>query len=220
VRPSLPTGGCGLDSLGRATPQTMIRALTILLMTAFAALAADKMVKEEASLSPTHKVAFEHPERLRYDLVQQPDDAFRPALRFRSFGADGISTLSFKFFASKDDNGTFKTQADIDAAVMKMGASYVEGSVEKTNTLRRLQHKSGTGAYCIFTDADLVGVARLPPGQFRYITLGLVKVGDYVLTVRGYSNTKDGDDYKAMLSVLEGLKIVEKPTAEKPGKEA
>jgi len=198
----------------------MIRALTLLLITSVTALAADKLVKEEASLSPTHKVSFEHPKRFQYDLVQQPDDGFRPALRFRSFGTDGISTLSFKLFASKDDDGTLKTQTEIDAAVMKMGASYVESSVEKTNIVRRLQHKNGAGAYCIFTDADLVGIAQLRPGQFRHITLGLVKVGDYVFIVRGYSNTKDGDDHKAMLSILEGLKIESKPTAEKPGKDA
>src|SRR5216117_2498394 len=108
----------------------MIRALTILLATAVSAFAADKMVKEEVSLSPTHKLAFEHPERFRYDVVQQPDDGFRTALRFRCFGADGISILSFKLFASKDDDGALKTQTDVDAAVKKMGASYVEGSVE------------------------------------------------------------------------------------------
>jgi|GEM_PF-5901662 len=197
----------------------MKRAFTLLLMTAVTALAADKIVKEEASLSPTHKLTFEHPERFRYDVVQQPDDAFRPALRFRTFGADGISTLSFKLFASKDDDGKLKTQADVDAAVMSLGASYVEGSVEKTNTVRRVQHKNGTGAYCVFTDASLVGVARLPPGQFRYITLGLVKVGDYVVAVRGYSNTKDGEeDHKAMLSILEGLKVEKKEG--KPSKDA
>jgi len=170
-------------------------------------------------LSPTHKLAFEHPERFRYDVVQQPDDGFRTALRFRSFGADGISTLSFKLFASKDDKDTLKSQTELEAAVKEMGASYVQGSVEKTNTVRRIQHKSGAAAYCLFTDADLAGVVHLRPGQFRHITLGLVKVGDYIFTVRGYSNSKDGDDYKAMLSVLEGLKIEKKSTDEKPKKE-
>jgi hypothetical protein len=194
----------------------MTRALTILLISCGTALAADKMVKEEASLSPTHKLALEHPERFRYDVVQQPDDGFRTALRFRSFGADGISTLSFKLLASKDDAGALKSQTEVEAAVKEMGASYVEGSVEKTNTVRRIQHKSGAAAYCHFTDADLARVVHLRPGQFRHITLGLVKVGDYVFTVRGYSNSKDGDDYKAMLTVLEGLKIEKQLTDEKP----
>src|SRR5882762_4011827 len=71
---------------------TMIRALTILLIATTTAFAADKMVKEEVSLTPTNKLTFEHPERFRYDVVQQPDDGFRTALRFRCFGADGIST--------------------------------------------------------------------------------------------------------------------------------
>src|SRR5215813_6748006 len=153
---------------------------------------------------------LEHSKRFHYDVVLQPDDRFRAALRFRSFGAEGISTLSFKVFASPADADSLKTQAEIEAAVKKMSASYVEGSVEKTNTVRRLQPKSGAGAYCVFTDADLAGVAQLRPGQFRHITLGLVKVGDYVFIVRGYSNSKDGDDYKAMLSVLEGLSIQKK----------
>jgi hypothetical protein len=194
----------------------MKRALAILLATAVTALAADKMVKEELSLSQAHKIEFEHPERLRYDMVQQPDDGFRTALRFRIFGTDGISTLSFKLFASKDDGGNLKSQAEVEAAVKKMGTSYVEGSVEKTNTVRSIQHKSGAAAYCVFTDADLVGVVQLRPGQFRHITLGLVKVGDYIFTVRGYSNSKDGDDYKAMLNVFESLKIEKKSKQEKP----
>ena len=101
---------------------------------------------------------------------------------------------------------------------MKMGRSYVEGSVEKINVVWRIQYKNGVGVYCVFTDASLEGVARLPPGQFRYLTLGLVKVGDYVFTVRGYSNSKDEEDHKTMLSILEGLKIERKD--EKSGKAA
>src|SRR5262249_50628139 len=125
----------------------MIRAFTILLITTVTAFTAEKVVKEEASLSPTHKLTLLHPERIRYDVVQQPDDSFKAALRFRSFGTNGISTLSFKLFASPVDAGRLKTQAEIDAAVKKMGASYVEGSVEKTNSVRRLPQKNGAGAY-------------------------------------------------------------------------
>ncbi len=196
----------------------MIRALTILLIATATAFAADKLVKEEVSLTPTNKLTFEHPERFHYDVVQQPDDGFRTALRLRCFGADGISTLSFKLFASKDDGGTLKTQTEVDAAVKKMGAGYVDGSVEKTNAVHHIKHKTGAGAYSVFTDADLEGVAQLRPGQFRHITLGLVKVGDFVFTVRGYSNGKDGDDYRAMLTVLEGLSIENKVAEDKPKK--
>lgn len=195
-----------------------MRTLSILLIATTTAFAADKMVKEEVSLTPTNQLTFEHPERFRYDVVQQPDDGFRTALRFRCFGADDISTLSFKLFAGKDADGTLKTQTEVDAAVKKMGASYVDGSVEKTNAVQRMKHKTGAGAYSVFTDADLAGVAQLRPGEFRHITLGLVKVGDFVFTVRGYSNGKDGDDYKAMVTVFEGLSIEKKAADDKPKK--
>lgn len=197
----------------------MIRLLSILLVASTTAFAADKMVKEEVPLTSTNKLTLEHPERFSYDVVQQPDDGFRTALRFRSFGTNGISTLSFKLFASIDSDGKLKTQADIDTVVKKMGESYVNESVEKTNTVRHIQSKTATGAYCVFTDADLVGVADLRPGQFRHITLGLVKVNDFVFSVRGYSNLKDGGDYQTMLSVLEGLQI-EKKAAEERQKKA
>ena len=199
----------------------MIRTLIILLVAAVASLAADNVAKEEVSLSPTHRLRFDHAEKLRYDVVPQPGYTFSPAMRFRCFESDGVNTLQFSLFASKDGVGAFKTQEDVDATVKRMGTGYVDMSVEKTtNTLRRIQPKSGFGAYCVFTDADLVGVTHLRSGEFRCVTVGLVKVGDYIFTVRGYSNTKDGADFKAVVDLLESLSIEEKVAEEKPKKDA
>jgi len=55
----------------------------------------------------------------------------------------------------------------------------------------------------------------LPLGQFRYITFAVLKIDNYVFSVRGYSNSKDDGNYKAILSVLEGLKV-EKKRSETP----
>jgi len=54
-------------------------------------------------------------------------------------------------FADRDENGRLAGQKkeETDAAVQKMSASYVDGSIEKTNEVRHLQPKNGLGAYCL-----------------------------------------------------------------------
>src|SRR5437762_4777854 len=89
------------------------------LIAAGSALAADNLVKEQASLSATEILRFDHPERFSYDVVEQPDDMFQPAMRLRSFDKQGISSMNFKVFVAKDDQQTIKTQKQIDTAVKK-----------------------------------------------------------------------------------------------------
>jgi hypothetical protein len=170
-------------------------------------LTTNNTLNEEAFLSPTERATFEHPKQFLYDVTEDPDDVFQAAMRLRVFGDDGISSLSFKIYAKKDENGELAGQKEVDAAVQKMGAGYAKGSVEKTNAVYHLVLKNGMGAYSVFTDADLVNVVKLPPGQFRHMTLGLIKIGEYGFIVRGYSNTKEGADYKAILGILESLKV-------------
>jgi hypothetical protein len=180
--------------------------IALLVMTSTSLLAAEKVMNEGASLSPTEKVTLRHPEHFHYDITKDPDDMFREALRLRSFDTAGISALSFKLFWRKEEK-QFADQKMIDAGVQKISASYVEGSVEKASVVRHLHITEGIGAYCVLTDADLARVAKPAPGEYRYLTFGLVKINGYVFTVRGYSNAKDDGDYKAMLTILEGLKI-------------
>jgi hypothetical protein len=192
----------------------MTRAFLLFLVAAATAIGAEK-VSSEYQLTPSEKVVVQYPERFRYDVAKDPDDAFRPSIRLRAFDSNNVSTLSFKVFPGRDAEVRLVGQKEIDEALAKISASYVAGSVEKTNAPQHLRPENGLGAYCSLTDAELAGVTKLPLGQFRYITFAVLKIDNYVFSVRGYSNSKDDGNYKAILSVLEGLKV-EKKRSETP----
>jgi hypothetical protein len=50
---------------------------------------------------------------------------------------------------------------------------FVGGSVEKAMQFEELEPKVGAGTFCVFTDAELVGKSKLPPGQYLNSTTGV-----------------------------------------------
>jgi hypothetical protein len=190
--------------------------IILLLFMASLALAADFSVKERIPLSATEELVIEHPSTFHYDMTQDPDDRFETAARLRMAGTNGFVSLSLKIFASRDEEGKLAGRRDVELLLQKMGAPYVDHSVEQSNVPRPLKLKEGIGAYTVFTDADLVGVTSLRPGQFRNLTFGVARIGKNVFTIRGYSNEKAGLIYKAMLGVLEGLRVEKKKSQAAP----
>ena len=88
-------------------------------------------------------------------------------------------------------------------------SEFAESSVEKAMQFEDLRAKVGVGTYCIFTDAKLVGVTKLPPNEYLHATKG-VKVWPGVLVVFSiYSNETKSDDFQAMLTLLRDS-VVEK----------
>lgn len=79
---------------------------------------------------------------------------------------------------------------------------HVAASVEKAMQFEELAPRRGTGTFCVFTDAALVGRTDLPPNEYRHLTAG-VKAWAWVLVVfRLFSNDTSSEPYLAAMRAL------------------
>lgn len=84
-------------------------------------------------------------------------------------------------------------------------------SVEKQKTLKEFSLEQGYGAYCVFTDASLVG--KTPKaGEFKVLATGEVQPADNLVgVVTLFANELDGAELKAMIKIINTIKV--KPKA-------
>ena len=90
---------------------------------------------------------------------------------------------------------------------LRIGDVFVDGSVERKETLREFSLEHGYGAYCLFTDASLVG-KNPGPDDFKVMGVGEVQPAENMLgTVSLLANAADGPEFKTMVQIINSLKI-------------
>jgi hypothetical protein len=94
--------------------------------------------------------------------------------------------------------GVEQQQMDFLAQVCRQ---YAEGSVEHRYDFKPLAPRVGTGTYCTFTDASLVGTTP-PKGEFLHITTGVKAWPGWVIVFTLLSNNTTGKEYEALLAVV------------------
>jgi len=78
---------------------------------------------------------------------------------------------------------------------------YAEGSVEHSYDFKPLAPHAGTGTYCTFTDASLVG--RPPPkGEFLHVTTGIKAWPGCNLVFTLLSNDTASKEYQTLLRLV------------------
>jgi hypothetical protein len=91
--------------------------------------------------------------------------------------------------------------------VLRIGETYVEGSVEKKENLSEFSLEKGYGAYCLFTDVSLVG-KKPSPEDYKVMGSGEVQPGDNMVgAVSLLADEADGPEFKAMVKIINSLKI-------------
>jgi hypothetical protein len=97
--------------------------------------------------------------------------------------------------------------------VLRVCEEFASQSVEKKAILKEFAPETGYGAYCLFTDASLVGKTP-PPGDYKIMGSGLVQPGkDMTGVVTLFTNDAESKEFKAMVSIINSLKV--KPKAAK-----
>ncbi len=104
-----------------------------------------------------------------------------------SFRADPTSRL-----------GTEQQQIDFLAQVCR---SYAESSVEHSFDFKPLEPHSGTGTYCSFTDASLVGNTP-PKGEYLSVTTGVKVWSGWAIVFTLLSNDTAGKEYQTLLGLV------------------
>ncbi|EEF62535.1 hypothetical protein [Pedosphaera parvula] len=91
--------------------------------------------------------------------------------------------------------------------VLRVTTQLVSESVEKKQNLKDFSLQTGYGAYCLFTDASLVGKPA-KPGDYKVMGSGQVQPGDNMLGVVSlFADEADGKDFQAMLKIINSLKV-------------
>ena len=132
-----------------------------------------------------------------YTLIAQPRG-----------GAAAKCIVSFLYLTNGPTNlDAIRTDA------LRIGDVFVDGSVEKKETLREFSLERGYGAYCLFTDAALVG-KEPAPDDFKVMGIGEVQPAKNMSgTVSLLANTADGPEFKTMVQIVNSLKV--RPPGEK-----
>jgi hypothetical protein len=91
--------------------------------------------------------------------------------------------------------------------VLRTCEAFVSESVEKKKNLKDFSLEKGYGAYCLFTDASLVG-KKTKPGDYKVMGSGLVQPADNMLAVVSlFADEADGIEFKAMIKIINSLKV-------------
>jgi hypothetical protein len=96
--------------------------------------------------------------------------------------------------------------------VLRICEEFVEHSVEKKKNLKEFSLEKGYGAYCVFTDALLVGKIA-PLGNYKVMGSGEVQPADNmrgVVTI--FADDADGKEFNTMVNVINSLTVKPKET--------
>jgi hypothetical protein len=101
-----------------------------------------------------------------------------------------------------DPNGKLTTEDGQNSFVAELCQPYAEGSVEKSYDFKALEPRTGSGTYCVFTDASLVGKFPFPPGEFLNITNGVKSWPGCFMVFTLLSNDTTSKEYQTALKLL------------------
>jgi hypothetical protein len=123
-----------------------------------------------------------------------------------AFKPHGEANASCQLTLAFTTNGIPNKEA-IRKLVLRSCEMFVEQSVEKKENLKEFSLEKGYGAYCLFTDASLVG-KNPTPGDYKIMGSGVVQPGDNMLGVVSIlCDEAEGNEFKAMLGIINSLKV-------------
>jgi hypothetical protein len=116
-------------------------------------------------------------------------------------GEDFSMLLYFKCDTS--DLSQFDTPEKIKRSVEKSSEQYLPGILEKKIILQKVPQRLTYGFYTVLTDADVANKSEAAPGEFKYMTRGMVRLSkDSVLGFSIMSNSTSSKTYQALLDYV------------------
>lgn len=177
-----------------------------------AALLRAKDDGENIILFQDHRVSIAVPRGLLYSSGRDDDGTIMAKI----VDAKGKNELQVSFRSDPASRlGTEQQQIDFLAQVCQR-YGYAEGSVERRYDFKPLEPHSGTGTYCTFTDASLVGTTP-PKGEFLHVTTGVKVWPGWVIVFTLHSNDNASKEYQTLLALLKDS-FEEKPAPAAPPK--
>lgn len=120
------------------------------------------------------------------------------------------------FKCDTPDLAQFDTPEKIAKSVRVSSEKYLPAIVEKKIELQSVP--VSYGSFTVLTDADVVKKSTIPPGEYKYLTRGMVRLSkDSALGFSLMTNDVTSPDYKNLLKYVYGfVKDPAKPSAQAP----
>ncbi len=104
------------------------------------------------------------------------------------------------------DVDRYDTKARLKLKVEAECAPYEEQSVEGKARGKEFVIGAGFGYYCSFTDAALRGKKEAPPGEFKVVSAGKIRLApDVLMEVFIGADSFNGEPYQQLLGAIEGM---------------
>jgi hypothetical protein len=102
-----------------------------------------------------------------------------------------------------DTNGRLADGDGQRGFVADASRQYAEGSVEMNYDFKNLKPRTGSGLYCVFTDASLVRKLPLPPGEYLKVTSGVKAWSGCFLLFTLLSDNTTSEEYQTALRLVQ-----------------
>ena len=172
--------------------------LCLLLLAANLRAGASRSAEQSVFLFENRRVSIALPDG--FGLVTTKDERGLLTVRI----ANPADTANLQITFVPDSDGQLASSRGRMELMVRAFQAYVEGSVEKAMQFEELQPKAGSGTFCTFTDAKLVGSKELPPGEFRLATAGVKAWPGVGAVFTLFSQAADGPEHQALLGLLRG----------------
>lgn len=133
------------------------------------------------------------------DEVRQAPNRLPPTIVFRPKGEKTFEILLTPIWPASKDTSVLDSEK-IEKIVRQNAQKAEQQSVESRVMVKELRGASGTGYYFFATD-------RAPsPGEYKYMTQGMIRVGDLVVTFTVLTHDANSADANNALNMLRGAK--------------
>ena len=180
----------------------MKRAVVILAVVLLASVsfAADK-AKHELLMSLSDTFVVEETDEWKVDVQKVL------SLRFADVNITPKKDKSFDmqlyFKCDTPDLAQFDSSDKIKKIVMSSSQNYLPYIVEKKIELKKMNVKGWYGWYTVFTDAKLANKTKIPEGEFKYMTRGMVRLSpDSALGFSIMTNELDTPEYEKLFDYI------------------
>lgn len=153
-------------------------------------------MEEIVSLMEGHKLAITIPDGFKF--TKATDDRGVTVVHLNN--AD--HSLSMDVTILPDFDGTMQTARGRKEFMFDAFQQYVETSVEKAMQFEELEPRKGSGSYCVFTDAKLVGKTTFPPDDYLTLTAGVKAWKGAFAFFNLFANDPKSQDYKTAMQLL------------------
>jgi hypothetical protein len=170
---------------------------------AFIAAAAEKTSDRRYNL-PDHGVFQMKVPASWKDEVKQPPNDLPPTIALRPASGDQFLILILPIWKTKED-APLLSEGDMQKMVQRAADNAQPNAVEKTLKIIELQGSSGRGYYFSATD-------KAPePGSYKFLTQGILKVGELAVTFTILTNNDKKDVESAALTMIKSaIQVKEK----------